>query len=252
MHIDWWTLGLQAINALVLIWLLSRFLFRPIADIVAARRQAAGELLAQARDAKAAAERERDAAAERTRELDERRAQALQEIDTQAAEQSEALLAQARRDAQALQLAAKEQIVRARQADAAVASERAIRLAADIAAKLLERLPDDARVSGFIDALAAELPKLPDATRATLGADGSPIRLVAARTPSAQQMERCRAAFEAALGHRVTLDWAVNPELIAGLELDAPHASVRNSLRNDLQHVESELLKHDRDTMDHG
>ena len=38
MRIDLWTLGLQAINALVLIWLLARFLFRPIAAIIAERK----------------------------------------------------------------------------------------------------------------------------------------------------------------------------------------------------------------------
>ena len=41
MQIDWWTLGLQTVNALVLIWLLSRFLFRPIASILAEREVAA-------------------------------------------------------------------------------------------------------------------------------------------------------------------------------------------------------------------
>ena len=37
MHIDLWTLGLQTINVLVLVWLLARFLFRPVAAIVVQR-----------------------------------------------------------------------------------------------------------------------------------------------------------------------------------------------------------------------
>src|SRR6516162_2859657 len=63
MQIDWWTLGLQAVNALVLIWLLARFLYRPVVDAIAARQQAAGKLLADAQAAKAAAESEREQAA---------------------------------------------------------------------------------------------------------------------------------------------------------------------------------------------
>ena len=39
MHIDWWTLALQTVNVLVLIWLLARFFFRPVMDD---RRQTAG------------------------------------------------------------------------------------------------------------------------------------------------------------------------------------------------------------------
>ena len=62
MHIDWWTLGLQTVNAVVLIWLLAHFLFRPVADAIAGRQKAAGQLLADAKAAKAAAEGERDEA----------------------------------------------------------------------------------------------------------------------------------------------------------------------------------------------
>ena len=42
MQIDWWTLGLQTVNALVLIWLLAHFLFRPVVDAITARQKAAG------------------------------------------------------------------------------------------------------------------------------------------------------------------------------------------------------------------
>lgn len=35
MRIDWSTLALQTINVVVLVWLLSRFLFRPVSDIIA-------------------------------------------------------------------------------------------------------------------------------------------------------------------------------------------------------------------------
>jgi F-type H+-transporting ATPase subunit b len=48
MQIDWWTLGLQTVNALVLIWLLAHFLFRPVVDAIAGRQKAAGQLLADA------------------------------------------------------------------------------------------------------------------------------------------------------------------------------------------------------------
>ena len=66
MKIDWWTLALQAINALVLIWLLAHFLFRPVVDAIAARQKAAEQQLADAKAAKAAAENERDKAAAET------------------------------------------------------------------------------------------------------------------------------------------------------------------------------------------
>ena len=45
MRIDWWTLALQTVNVLILIWILSRFLFRPIVGVIEERRAAAAKLL---------------------------------------------------------------------------------------------------------------------------------------------------------------------------------------------------------------
>ena len=45
MRIDWWTLALQAVNVLILVWLLGRFLFRPVMDAIAARQASAQALL---------------------------------------------------------------------------------------------------------------------------------------------------------------------------------------------------------------
>ena len=41
MTIDWWTLGLQTINVLILIWLLAHFFWRPVAGMIEQRRAAA-------------------------------------------------------------------------------------------------------------------------------------------------------------------------------------------------------------------
>ncbi|MGA9847891.1 MAG: hypothetical protein WBQ45_09645, partial [Roseiarcus sp.] len=62
MRIDWWTLALQTVNVLILIWILSRFLFRPIVGIIEERRAAAAKLLTDAEAQKAGAIAARKAA----------------------------------------------------------------------------------------------------------------------------------------------------------------------------------------------
>ena len=71
MHIDWWTLALQTVNVLVLIWLLARFFFRPVMDIVVKRQEKAKKLLADAA-------RARQQAADRAPTPTERRAKSPQ------------------------------------------------------------------------------------------------------------------------------------------------------------------------------
>jgi F-type H+-transporting ATPase subunit b len=57
MTIDWWTLGLQTINLLVLVALLGHFLLKPLAAIVAARQAEAQRLLDEAASARSGSER---------------------------------------------------------------------------------------------------------------------------------------------------------------------------------------------------
>jgi F-type H+-transporting ATPase subunit b len=247
MQIDWWTLALQAVNALVLIWLLAHFLFRPVVNAIAARQQAAGQLLADAKAAKAAAEAERNKVMAETARLAEHRGEALKAAEAEAATAKAALLAAAQVDADKLRAAAKAEIDAARRTEALAAEDRAGWLAVDIAGKLLDRLPREARVAAFIDGIATGLAKLPEGTRASVGADGTSVHLTAARAVTPEEVEACRTALAGVLGHPVAVEVSVEPALIAGIELEAPHAVVRNSFRADLVRLKSELVRHDTD-----
>ena len=39
MKFSWWTFALQAVNFVILVWLLRRFLFKPVSAIVARRKE---------------------------------------------------------------------------------------------------------------------------------------------------------------------------------------------------------------------
>ncbi|QBL85250.1 F0F1 ATP synthase subunit B [Burkholderia pseudomallei] len=245
MRIDWSTLALQTVNVVVLVWLLSRFLFRPVSDIIAKRQAAARKLIDDASRERDAAHAERERARAERASLAAARDDALKDALAQAAAERERLIAAARADAQALRDAARAQadadaVQRAKALDA-----RATRLAIDIAAKLLARLPDSARVAGFVDGVAASLARLPADVRASLADEDAQVRLVAPRALTAQEAAACRAAFAASVGRPLEPDVRVDPALIAGLELESKYANVRNSLRQDLVTIEAALLNED-------
>lgn len=245
MRIDWSTLALQTVNVVVLVWLLSRFLFRPVSDIIAKRQAAARKLIDDASRERDAAHAERERARAERASLAAARDDALKDALAQAAAERERLITAARADAQALRDAARAQadadaVQRAKALDA-----RATRLAIDIAAKLLARLPDSARVAGFVDGVAASLARLPADVRASLADEDAQVRLVAPRALTAQEAAACRAAFAASVGRPLEPDVRVDPALIAGLELESKYANVRNSLRQDLATIEAALLNED-------
>jgi F-type H+-transporting ATPase subunit b len=244
MHIDWSTLALQTINALVLVWLLARFLFRPVADIVAARQKAAQKLLADAEAYRSAAQAEQDAARAETARLATSREATLEAAQADAQAQKAALLVSARTEAAQLRAQAQDDIERARVAQSRAVEDDAVRLAVEIAGRLLDRMPSGARVQGFISGAAQALAAMPPEVRDGFGAHGEPLALAVPRELSAAEERDCEAAFAAALGRTVTLQMRVDPALIAGLELTSVHAAVRNHLRHDLDAIRATLLEH--------
>lgn len=243
MHIDWWTLALQAINVIVLLWLLKRFLMQPVAKIIAERQTTAAGLLADAEAAKsAAAEQNRQAAEERALTA-AARAEALKEAAAEAERVKAAMVADGRAQADRIEAAAKAEAERYRQETEADLVEHAKQLAADLTRRLLARLPEEARVAGFIDGVASALRSLPPESLALIGDHGAvPVR--APRPLTDAEADALRAALAGILGRRPEITITADPALLAGLEIETPHAVVRNSFRSDLDRLVKELARH--------
>lgn len=241
MQIDWWTLGLQTVNALVLIWLLSRFLFRPIASILADRKSAAAQLLDEAAAAKASALALEEKARAAIDEMAETRAATIRAATAEAKEAGRELLDAARADAERMRADMRAEIVRLQKAERRAEAERATLLAVDIARRLVERLPQSSRVAGFIDGIIEALGALPDEARRDFDSRGDAI-LTAPRPLTDEEEALCRSRLENAFGRPFRFAFRVDPTLLAGLELGNEHARVRNSLRDDLERISATLL----------
>ena len=244
MRIDWWTLGLQTVNVLILVGILARFLFRPVIAIMDERRAAAIKVMSDAEAEKSKAIAAREAAENESDRIAAARDAVLRQAAEDANAEREAALATAREEADQVRSAAETEMRWARAAEEAAASDRSARLAVDVAGKLMERLPEQARVDGFIDGLAKALASLPEASRDGFDAGDVP-KLTAPRPLTAAEAQSCHEAFTRALGRPVDFAVVVDPAVIAGLELGTPHAVVRNSFREDLKRIVEELTRHD-------
>lgn len=243
MRIDWWTLALQTINVAVLVWLLARFFFRPIADIVARRQEEANKLLS---DAAAAGEK----AAEARAEADKMRAGIAAERDQLIAEAQQAarterqnLLAQASREIAKLRGEAEAAIARDQAAAEQATVARASELAVDIAQRLLARLPSSDSLAAFLDGLWQKLRALSPEERTgfTSTVADRPVELVTATALSEAEIEQIPRALREMFGPDLRFALRSDPGLIAGVELHGPGTIVRNSWRADLDRIHEEL-----------
>lgn len=241
MNFDWTTFAFQIVNVLVLLAILKHLLFRPVAGIIKARQDETDAAIARAEAARAEAE----AAAERAKAEVEANAAARRDILKQAQDEAAAERARLLEDARAE--AAKRLKAAQAQADDLVEEAeaktlaRARDLAETITAHALAAQPRPPTAAGYAARLAEAVAALPDDRRASMfGAD--PLTLVPAQPLSDADLAAVRAAFaDVSELAAMTPEVAVDPALIAGLELRSPSGVVHNSLAHDLARIAEAL-----------
>jgi F-type H+-transporting ATPase subunit b len=102
MLIDWFTIGAQVLNFLILVWVMKRFLYKPILDAIDKREARIAAELADADAKKAEARKERDTFKHKNEEFDQQRATRLKNVSDEAQIERERLLDEARQAADAL------------------------------------------------------------------------------------------------------------------------------------------------------
>ena len=102
MLIDWFTVAAQAVNFLILVWLMKRFLYKPILSAIDEREKRIAAELANADTKKAEAQKEHDEFDRKNTEFDQQRAALLTKATDEAKAERQRLLDEARKAAEAL------------------------------------------------------------------------------------------------------------------------------------------------------
>jgi F-type H+-transporting ATPase subunit b len=239
MTVDWWTLGFQTVNIVILIWLLQRFFWKPISAMIAERRMAAQKALAEAEAARDKAKADLVDIDKTRAGFASERAKVLADAQAEAERVSAAKLAEADRQAAALIAAAKAAVEKDAAAAMLAWASRSSNLAVDIARRLAARL-DGPTVHGvFLDCAVKAIRALPATTREAAAASSRPLETTSASPLDAGEQAKALQSIGEAFGAPVKIDFKTDPALIAGLELRTDHLVVANSWRADL----AEILK---------
>ncbi len=248
---NWWTLGFQTINFLILVWLLQHFLYRPVRDIMQRRKGEIDRAYEKAAAAQAAADSAR-------KEFEAMRADAVKtaaKITDEAREAStrerNAIVEQARTDAENIARAARARIDHEREEAERRLRERIANLGVEVAAALLRQ---SASTNGATPILADRalrtLEQMPREERQRMASDlGAATLEVASAAPlSAEQAQSCIKRIAAALEREIPIQFTQDPDLIAGVELRLPHSVVNCSWKQSLTQALNRLLESDGNT----
>ena len=102
MLIDWFTVGAQALNFVILVWLMKRFLYKTILHAIDAREKRIAAELADADAKRAEAQKERDEFRHKNEEFERQRAARLSQVGDEVKAERQRLLEEVRKAAAAL------------------------------------------------------------------------------------------------------------------------------------------------------
>ncbi|WEN16575.1 F0F1 ATP synthase subunit delta [Rhodanobacter sp. AS-Z3] len=225
MLIDWFTVVAQVLNFLILVWLLKRFLYRPILNAIDVREKRIAAEVADANTKKAEAEKDRDAFEAKNKAFDEQRGALLKKATEAAAVERERLLVEARKSVEALN----ETQHAALQADASRLSQalrdRVQQEVFAITRKALVDLASTSLEERLAEVFVRRLGTLDDTMKKTLtqaisvSSDAAVVRS-ALDLPAAQQAT-IQKALDDAFATDVHVRFETAPALISGIELAA-------------------------------
>lgn len=225
MLIDWFTVGAQVVNFIILVWLMKRFLYKPILGAVEAREKHIAAELADANAKRLEAQRERDDFQNKNKVFDEQSAGLLAKATADAGAERDRLIGEAHRRSDAL---SSEQAVALRSNLASLSKEITRQASEEVFAISRKALSDLATVSleeRMGEVFTRRVHQMEGKAKETLGAAirGSPDPVVVRSAFDMPAVER--AAIQNALNETFAADVRIRYEVdtgtLCGIELSA-------------------------------
>jgi F-type H+-transporting ATPase subunit b len=250
MLIDWFTIVAQALNFLILVWLMKRFLYKPILHAIGEREKRIATELADADKKKVDAQKESDEFKHKNKEFDQQRAALLSKATEEAQAERWRLLDEARKAAAALSSKRQETLRNEERNLRHSISRRTQQEVFAIARKALTDLAGTSLEERMVDVFVRLLRELNGEEKRVLTSalKASPSPAIVRTTfdlPPAQRAST-EGAIKEILGTETQVRFETVPDLISGIELTANGQKVAWSIADYLASLEKgvdELLK---------
>ena len=223
MELSWSTFLLEIVNFLVLVWILKRFLYKPVLKVIEQRRGNIENQLAESRHLNAEAGRLKAEYENRLGDWDRERQQLrdklAKELDTERARQIETLQATLATEREKAQVAES----RKREDAEREAEQHALLQAAQFASRLLGQAAGPELETYLVDLLLDGLASLPDDRIATIrnqwGEPPESIRIASAYPLAEDRRQRLEQALKNIVKSDLPVNYKQESELLAGLRI---------------------------------
>lgn len=239
MELSWSTFILEIINFLVLVWILKRFLYKPVLEMIARRQASIDKTLANARQLHADAEKLQQQYEGRLADWDQERKQAREKL-------AEELHADRERKLEELKTSLQQERERAAVAEKRrLADERlemedtALAQGAQLATQLLKQAAGPEVESRLVELAIDALSRLPKeklaSLRSSYGQISEGILISSAYPMPEDQRQRLQTALDKVAGKETSLSFETDEKLLAGVRINIGAWQLAANLRDELK-----------------
>lgn len=247
MQINWFTVLAQVINFLILVWLLKRYLYKPILKAIDEREARITSQLNDADAKKAEAKKEQDEFIQKNVEFDTQKEQHTNDMLAEAKEIKHKLLEEARSDADALRNKLE---TTAKEMQESASKEIALKAQQEVFAIARKTLRDLASVSLEEQSVILFLSKLKElqgeSKQKFIDAfkNGDTSMLVQSTFELTEQTQhKIIAAINDILGAEAKVQFKTSPKLVSGIELTTSGYKLAWSISEYLKSLEQNVFK---------
>ena len=246
LDINWGTLLLQIANFLVMVFILWRFLFKPVVKILDERSKKVTSALEEAERKEREANEMRTEYEEKLAETQDQMITMQQTAQEELARAKSKLLDEARQEIQTMREKAQAETQEARQQAVYQHRRELGQLVTTLSARMMRESAGDAfqraSVEGFIERLDA-LPA--DEYRQTLDATKTEmvyVQLVSAQELDTDSLAHIEKQVRAMVGQPVEVQLKIDPSLVAGATVRFGDVVIDGSLAGQLQHLKEQYM----------
>lgn len=225
MQINWFTVIAQLVNFLVLVWLMKKYLYKPILDAINKRESKIAAELADAKSKVSAAKKEQTEFQQKNEAFDANKKKMMDQATADTEKERQKLMYKAQKDAEDLQnkieKASKEQQENLHADVVQKTQQQVLSIAKQALAQLASTTLEEQAVQVFIGKIkslsAKEKTKFNDAFHSAT----SPVSVKSAFTLSNKEQKSIKTAIADLLGEKIDYEFETHPTTISGIELAA-------------------------------
>jgi F-type H+-transporting ATPase subunit b len=225
MHISWFTVVAQIINFFILVWLLRRYLYRPILKAIDEREKRIASQLNNADEKKAVAEREQDEFRRKNETFDQEKSELMTKAIAETKAEREKLFEKARNDANDLHAKLEKAWIGMDEDKKRELTQKTQQEVIAISRKVLNDLASVGLEEQSADIFIRRLKELKEEERKqfvkAFKADAKPVLIRSAFDLSERKQTEIRKAVSEITGPEAQFQFTTTPELITGIELIA-------------------------------